>query len=242
MTKQKTFKRRIRTRMEKTSESYSAARRQLLAKSDSPADTTQPAEPTVPQPDASAAGPDVSIAGPTSTESTIEADTGDSADRPSDQAIAEKTGRDWDGWFALLDEWGAAKQAHAEIARWLTTDHGVPGWWAQSITVAYERARGLRAPGQGRDGKYSVSASKTVNVPVERLFAAVADPTIRGRWLTGDLLEVTTASPPKSVRGRWDNGRSRVVIGFNPKGEAKSQIGLAHEQLADPPAAKQAKE
>jgi hypothetical protein len=35
MTKQKSFKRRVRTRMEKTHESYSAARLQLLAKSHS---------------------------------------------------------------------------------------------------------------------------------------------------------------------------------------------------------------
>ena len=33
MTKQKSFKSRVRARMDKTSESYTAARRQLLAKS-----------------------------------------------------------------------------------------------------------------------------------------------------------------------------------------------------------------
>ena len=42
MTKQKSFKSRVRARMDKTSESYTAARRQLLAKStpdpDAPAD------------------------------------------------------------------------------------------------------------------------------------------------------------------------------------------------------------
>ena len=39
---------------------------------------------------------------------------------------------------------------------------------------SYERARGLRAPGEHADG-FAVTASKTVGVPVERLFDAFVD-------------------------------------------------------------------
>lgn len=220
MTKQKTFKRRVRTRMEKTSESYTAARRQLLAHSERQAE---------PQP---AAGPEA----PAATSST-----GVSENRVSAEVVAAKTGRDWDSWFALLDAWGAQGRKHSEIAGWLTGEQGVAGWWAQSITVSYEQARGLRVPGQGRDGAYSVSASKTVNVPVESLFRAVDDAEMRSRWLPQDLLEITTSSPHKSIRGRWDGGDGRVAIGFVAKAEGKSQIALAHEKLADPGSARRMK-
>ncbi len=49
------------------------------------------------------------------------------------------------------------------------------GWYAQSITVGYERARGLRAPGEHADG-FAVGASKTIAVPVARLFDAFEEP------------------------------------------------------------------
>jgi len=64
----------------------------------------------------------------------------------SDDAIRERTGRGWDEWFALLDAWQAASRPHPDVARWLRDEHGVDGWSAQSVTVGYERARGLRTP------------------------------------------------------------------------------------------------
>jgi hypothetical protein len=77
----------------------------------------------------------------------------------SDEVIRANTGRAWDEWFAVLDAWGAVERPHPEIARWVNQEHGVPGWWAQGVTVAYEQARGLRAPGQRRGGQFEVDAS-----------------------------------------------------------------------------------
>ena len=164
MTRQKTFKRKVRARMQKTGESYTAARRRLIAAGERPEAEAAEFEPPM-----------------------------------SDDAIRERTGRGWDEWFALLDAWEASSRPHPEIARWLREEHGVGGWSAQSITVGYERARGLRAPGQRPDG-WSVTASKTVAVPVERLYAAFGDDGLRERWLPGAELHVRTASPPKSAR------------------------------------------
>ena len=173
MTRRKSFKGRIRARMDKTSESYTTARRQLLAKAgaEAPADLESqaagPAGPE-PQPTARAAAPVADAPG---------------ARRPySDEVVRRNTGRTWDEWFALLDAWGAVQRPHPEIARWLMEEHGVGGWWAQGVTVAYEQARGLRDPGQRRGGLYEANASKTVAVPVERLYEAFADPALRERW------------------------------------------------------------
>jgi hypothetical protein len=62
----------------------------------------------------------------------------------SDAAIKKSTGKTWDEWFPILDAWGAREKTHTEIARYVSQEHGVPGWWSQSVTVAYEQERGMR--------------------------------------------------------------------------------------------------
>jgi len=61
-----------------------------------------------------------------------------------EETVQEKTGRSSQDWYALLDAWGAASKGHPAIARYLEQEHGVSAWWAQTLTVRYEYARGLR--------------------------------------------------------------------------------------------------
>jgi hypothetical protein len=168
MTAQKSFKRRVRARMAKTGERYTAARRQLLAAG--PPTPSQPSEPP-PNPDGG-------------TRRIVESS--------SEEALRANTGRGWSEWFALLDDWGATGRSHTEIARWLVEEQKVHGWWAQSIAVTYEQARGMRIPGQGPDGFFTASASKTIAVPALKAFEAFADDALRERWLPGAMLTVTT--------------------------------------------------
>lgn len=212
MTRRSSFKSRVRARMEKTGERYAAARRQLIDRAATPAaEAAAPAEAAVPAEDP--ASPVRGLQLP-------------------DEAMRERTGRTAGEWFALLDAWGAAGRPHGEIARWLVERHGVDGWWAQSVTVAYEQARGLRQPGQVSDGTFSITASRTVGVPVERLYEALADPALRERWLPGAELRVRAATAPRSFRADWEDG-TRVAAGFTAKGAARAQIALAHERLRD---------
>ena len=214
MTKQKSFKGRVRARMDKTSESYTTARRHLLAKAGAKGDPEAPTQPATPAATPPGDAPE--------------------AKRPySEQAIRANTGRGWDEWFALLDNWGGVERPHPEIVRWLVREHGVPGWWAQGVTVGYERARGLRAPGQRRGGLFEVNASKTVAVPVDRLYEAFTDPALRERWLPGAPVEVRSAQPAKSFRASWGDGSTRLVVWFTARGESKSQAALVHERLPD---------
>jgi hypothetical protein len=159
----------------------------------------------------------------------------------SEEAVRRGTGRGWEEWLRLLDAWDAAGRKHGEIAAWLMAEHGVDSWWSQTITVEYERARGLRAPGGGRDGMFEISASKTVAVPVERLFAAFVDAELRERWLPGAVLRERTSQPGRSARFDWEDGSTRLVVGFTAKGDAKSQAALVHERLPDAGAAERAK-
>jgi hypothetical protein len=197
MTKHRTFKRRVRERMAKTGESYTAARRMLIAQGERPDTKTPTFEPPV-----------------------------------AEERVVAATGRGWQAWFEALDAWGGASHSHSEIARWLRDEHGVESWYSQSIAVGYERVRGLRAPGQRPDG-FAISASRTIAIPVERLFAAFEDRELRERWLPGAELYVRTATSPRSARYDWEDGSTRVNVGFAEAGEAKSQVALSHERLPD---------
>ncbi len=158
----------------------------------------------------------------------------------SNEAIRRRTGRGWEEWFDLLDEWGAAERPHRDIARWVAEEHGVEGWSAQSVTVGYERARKLRAVGQHAGG-FAVGASKTVAVPVDRLYDAFVDESLRRRWLPDGELRERTATRPKSARFDWADGETRVIVGFMDKGERKSAVAVQHEHLPDAEAAERMK-
>jgi uncharacterized protein YndB with AHSA1/START domain len=78
-----------------------------------------------------------------------------------------------------------------------------------------------------------VSASKTVAVPVGRLFEAFADEDLRERWLPGAPFELPTAQPGRALRANWEDGSTRVNVTFTALGDAKSQAALQHERLPD---------
>jgi hypothetical protein len=199
MTRQRSFKRLVRTRMEKTGESYTAARAALLRAEEPSAGAERP---------------------PLAT---------------SDERIRERTGRGWEEWFDALDDWGAAERPHREIARWVAEQQGgihPLAWNAQAVAYSYERVRGGRVVGQREDG-FTITATKTVAVPVERLYDAIVDDALRARWLPDERLSERTATRPRSARFDWGDGDSRVTVTFAAKSETKSAAALEHARLAD---------
>jgi uncharacterized protein YndB with AHSA1/START domain len=146
--------------------------------------------------------------------------------------VRRATGRDREGWFALLDEWGARGRPYREIAAWLTTEHELSKWWAQKLIVEYEQARGVRPPGVRRDGTFEVTASKTVAVPCERLYDAFVDARQRRRWLTDGRMSLRNSQPGRSARFDWDGGVTRVSVQFEDKGPSKSTVAVGHQRLA----------
>jgi uncharacterized protein YndB with AHSA1/START domain len=153
--------------------------------------------------------------------------------RSSQTGVRRATGRDRDEWFALLDAWGAAGRPFRQIADWLTGEHGLSRWWAQKLIVEYEQARGLRPAGARSGGTFSVTASKTVAVPVERLFEAFVAARLRRGWLPGAKMRVRTTERGRSARFDWEDGDTRVNANFLTRGKAKSQVGIEHTHLPD---------
>ena len=150
----------------------------------------------------------------------------------TDEAMLAGSGKPLTEWFALLDAWGAADHSHTEVARWLVATHAIGGWWAQSVTVAWERARGLRKRNERPDG-FSVSASRTIKAAPERISDAFTDASLLWRWFPDAPIILRTANRGRSARFDWTDPPSRFGFDMFPKGDGKTQIGLGHEKLPD---------
>lgn len=155
----------------------------------------------------------------------------------SSPALVRATGRDRAEWFAALDAWGAAGRPHREIAEWLTGGRGLSAWWAQKLIVEYEQARGLRGRGARPDGSFEAGASRTVAVPVDRLYRAFVDPDTRSSWLPGVDLRQRTIRADRSARFDVDGGPGRLSATFVQLDESRSQVGVREERLPDARAA-----
>jgi len=148
----------------------------------------------------------------------------------SDESVKKATGCNWEKWVFALDRAEGTEMSHRELAQHIRDKYHTPGWWTQMVAVGYERIRGLRAQGQRRSGEWEVSKSKTVAVPVRKLYAAFKTARGRAKWLAGATLTVRTTKPEKSMRVRWEDG-TPVDIFFLPRGETKSQVAIQHRKL-----------
>jgi uncharacterized protein YndB with AHSA1/START domain len=201
----KDFKRLVRGRMQKTGEAYTTARTHLLrARSPATASARQSPAPA-----------DYARLG-----------------GKSDAVLKEKTGCTWERWVKALDRVNAETWPHPKIAKYVQEKYKVSGWWAQTVTVGYERIKGRRAVGQRSDGTFEANKSKTFAVPLGRLYRAFGDPRIRSRWLPEVKVTVRSAVREKSMRMIWPD-QSPVEIWFMPKGDEKTQVALAHRKLSD---------
>jgi hypothetical protein len=149
----------------------------------------------------------------------------------SEEAIVKGTGRGWDDWFRILDAWGARTRNHTEIARHVNAEHGVDGWWSQSVTVGYERARGMRAPNERPEG-FEVSVSKTVAMPAEDAWRAFVEPRRRADWLDlGLRMRTGTRTMGRSARFDVPSEGTRLNVYFTPKGDDRTTVTVTHVKL-----------
>jgi len=133
--------------------------------------------------------------------------------RVSAEAVREATGRGWDEWFAALDATGAAGLPHGEIVAVIRRGHpAVSGWWQQSITVEYERARGKRVVGQTAGAGFQVGVQRSVAATAEEAWELVT--TRPDLWL-GEGAEVAFAVGER-YRVPTGEGASGVVRVVKP--------------------------
>jgi hypothetical protein len=62
-----------------------------------------------------------------------------------DEEVKAATGKSWQEWFALLDEYGVAERGHDLTVKYLKEHHRLPDSWAKEVAFRYENDRGLRS-------------------------------------------------------------------------------------------------
>lgn len=215
MTRARALKHVIRARAASTGERYTTARRHVLndrAKS-TRASTIEKATPAI------------------STRGGL-----------SDAKSIEKTGHGLAHWFTVLDSFGAIDKGHTKAADHLYSTHRVPAWYCQGITVAYERARGVRGMNQRCDGAYEVSVSKVMAAtPAQIIKTLKAAP-----WTDGIDTDLVTAlssalkdkkskgfviRPDGQARFRYKWGGTTVQFNMYPKGPAKTSFVVSNMSL-----------
>ena len=194
MTRNESFKRRVRARMAKTGEKYGAARRVLLEQ-------------------APARDPRAWVSEP----------------QHADPVIKENTGRGWEEWRDLIEAWPGHTQGHTAVAAWLQEEHGVDGWWAQAVTVGWERISGRRLPGQMADGTFTANASATITTDLQALRELLLDDSARADLLPG--LETTLRSRPTSKNVRLGLPEGFAEISSVPKDGGRVTLTVQHAKL-----------
>ncbi len=149
----------------------------------------------------------------------------------SDEAIRKGSGKAWGEWRELLDTWGAAQKPHNEIATYVEHEFGVDGWWAQAVTVGYEKIIGRRTVGERGDCSFYTSASKTVPAGIAAHFQAWVDEAQRDRWLAPGTLSLRTSQENRSARFDDNDFGGIVALHFTDKGEGKSSVSMQIEKL-----------
>jgi hypothetical protein len=142
----------------------------------------------------------------------------------SDEKVKAATGRNWMGWFIILNRANANAMPHKEVAQ-LLAGKGCPAWWSQMIAVEYERARGGRKKNERAGGTYAVNVTKVMPVSLAKLFAAATAEKTRKDWFPPGAFEETSKTKDKYWRGKWKTDR-KLEFGFYAKGDGKSQIAL----------------
>ncbi len=145
------------------------------------------------------------------------------------EALEAATGRDWEGWFAVLDAAGAASWTHPATVKWLVAEHGVDPWWTQGIVVGYQQARGIRRPGQRQDGSFEASVSKTLPFGTDAALDAVIAVVAAELGRTPDAQNRTAKYP--NARWNLDDGE-RLAAQATPGGE-RTSVTLTRSRMAD---------
>ncbi|CAN5472389.1 hypothetical protein BH20CHL7_BH20CHL7_09050 [soil metagenome] len=149
-----------------------------------------------------------------------------------DETVVKGTGHDWDHWLATLDAWGATDRTHAEIARWLTEAQDISGWWAQTVTVGYERARGRRALHQTSRG-FEVSVSRTMRAPQADVWAVLTDPDRQSAWVEPGALEAGTSREGVVRRFAVVGTRAMAEVSLQSKALDRTTVTVAVRNLED---------
>lgn len=154
-------------------------------------------------------------------------------------SIEKTTNRSWTSWLDFFTGIDAEHLDHPTIVKHVYTEllnieDINAGWWAQSITVAYEQYIGRRTPGQSGKGDFQISVSRTLNGTMDEIMQ---------QWtrLTDGMSEfngvATANSPRRTVTDKWRHWRVDLADGtlltasVQQKSADKAIVTVTHTKL-----------
>ncbi len=146
-----------------------------------------------------------------------------------DHAVAHATGRDWNTWCDAIDAWPGHTQGHTAVAQWLCDHHAVDAWWAQSVTVGWERITGIRKPHQMADGTFTAGKSRTIAGDAAALRAMLLDAAAHADLFPGHVSAVKSKPASKSIRLAIGEGTAQFDL--EPKGDGRVKVTVSHAKL-----------
>ncbi len=171
----------------------------------------------------------------------------------TDATTEAATGKSLAAWFAELDALGGPSKGRRELVNHIYSPAAKNEWWATTIVVEYEKARGAHE----KDGKpkgYSICSTKTISAPLADVFAAFGDAAALDAWLgpktklafedggaltngDGNHAKFTRIRANKDLRIEWNSEGlapgTQVEVLFADKGKGKTGITLNHGRILD---------
>lgn len=147
----------------------------------------------------------------------------------SDARVTAATGDDWNTWVDRIDAWDGNKDGHTAVAKWLREVHDVDAWWAQCVTVGWERITGRRLPGQMPDGTFTANKSKTVPLDAAELRAWLLDDASRADLFGGTATELRSKPTAKALRVAMAEGVA--TLGLSPAKKGGTKVTIQHGKL-----------
>jgi hypothetical protein len=141
----------------------------------------------------------------------------------------DSTGRGWDEWCDLIEAWPGHTDGHGAIAKWIQAEHDIGGWWAQSVTVGYERIRGIRLPHQMADGTFTASKSRTISADPELIAKLLRHAEDHADLFPGHPTELRSRPEAKTVRIAIGGGLA--TFGVTAKDADRCTISIQHQKL-----------
>lgn len=105
------------------------------------------------------------------------------------ETYKQKTGKSLTEWIEELDSHQAVDWAHKQVVAHLVDQHKLDDWWAQTITVEYEKHHGKRILGETQGAGFEVGAQRTFPVDATELWELLVSPAGTALWL-GDSIEI----------------------------------------------------
>ena len=176
------------------------------------------------------------------------------ADLLPEKTLLEKTGRSWKEWVEVIGSAENGVWDHKTLVTYLRQTQGLTHWWAQTVTVGYEKLTGRRITGETADVGFQVGIQRTFSVSLPEAWKLIASTKglsiliddCHGREIrqgekfeTDDssTVEIRVLQENHHIRMNWTPPGWKMAtvlqVRVLEKGEGKVGISIHHEKLPD---------